>query len=1519
MSRKRTTAKESRRPEAPDPLELFHAPVQAWFRGAFSAPTRAQSLGWGPILRGASTLLLAPTGSGKTLAAFLAAIDRMMFSLVPPAPRRLRVLYVSPLKALAVDVERNLRSPLAGIASDAEKAGVPFHLPVVAIRSGDTLQADRARMSRSPPDILITTPESLFLLLTASARSILASVETVIVDEIHSVAGTKRGAHFALSLERLERLRGEGASPLQRIGLSATQRPLAEVARFLGGGSLDQVGNWQPRPVEVIDAGTRKQINVTVEVPVENMARLGEPEGIRSGPAAQAPPVRSIWPAIHPRLVELIRAHRSTIIFVNNRRLAERLAASINEEAGEELALSHHGSVAREKREEIEDRLKRGLLPAMVATSSLELGIDMGAVDLVVQIEAPPSVASGLQGIGRANHSVGAVPRGVILPKHRGDLLACAALTRLMREGKVEETRYPRNPLDVLAQQIVAIACEGSIDVDRLHELLRRAAPFADLPRSAFDGVLDMLSGRYPTDEFRELRPRITWDRTGGKIRAREGAHRIVAANAGTIPDRGLYGVFLAGEEGGKSRRVGELDEEMVFETHAGEVFLLGASSWRVEEITHDRVIVSPAPGEPGKMPFWRGDRVGRSLEFGRAVGSLARELTGSQRSEAVKRLASEHGLDGRASKNLLNYLGDQSEATQDVPSDRTVVIERYLDQVGDWRICVLTPFGSRVHAPWATAVAGRLEESTGLSIETLWSDDGMVFRVPETGEPPDPALLIPEPDTVEDLIVRRLGGTSLFAGRFRENAARALLLPRRAPGRRNPLWAQRKRAADLLSVASRYASFPIVLETYRECLRDVFDLSGLKDVLGQIASRSIRVTTVDTRTPSPFASSLLFSYVAAFVYEGDAPLAERRAQALTIDHAQLRELLGDAELRDILDPAAVESVEGSLQRLEPDRRVRGADALHDLFLAVGDLTAREVAARSEPTSAGALWLRELARDRRILRAQIASEARFLAAEDAARYRDALGIALPRGLAAAFLEPVQEPLLDLVSRYSRTHGPFTAEDVARRFGLAVTAVEGQLERLEATGKALSGVFLGRGKKREWCDAEALRAIKRKSLARLRREVEPVAPEAYARLLLDWQGVTRPRAGLEGLLAVIEQLQGCPLTASTLESSILPARVADYSPSMLDELCASGEVLWRGVEPVGQSDGRLAFYRRDRFALLALTPKPAEGELVDSIRRILQSRGAIFFETLAKETGAFQADLLEALWSLVWSGEATNDTFAPVRSMLRAATGRSRESSRRPHARLHRLGPPGSEGRWSLLPSAAQGIPGPSSTERRASLAHALLERYGVLARELVHAEGIEGGYSAVYEVFKAMEESGKARRGYFVAGLGATQFAARGADDRLRTLREPTDDPRAVTLSAVDPANPHGTAIPWPERAGTRPERRAGAFVVLVDGALAAYIGRGERNLLTFLADTEPRRTRTAKAVAQALADRVDQGDRQAFLISTIDGGDPEKSPLAPHLREVGFQPGSAGLLKSAQDDPHDRWSRRLRGRGGDA
>ncbi len=1488
-----------------DPLAFLHPAARAWFEACFDAPTRAQTSGWPPIEAGESTLLLAPTGSGKTLAAFLSALNRLIFAPTPPLERRCRVLYISPIKALGVDVERNLRAPLAGIAALARKQGYDPRDVHVGIRSGDTPQRERARMKRHPPDILITTPESLYLMLTSQVGRILAGVQTVIVDEIHSVVGTKRGTHLALSLERLEWLR-QGQRPLQRIGLSATQRPLEEVARYLGGCTVDAEGITRPRPVTIVDAGRKRAIELRIETPADDLATLEgghDPGQTPEGSAVVAGVQRSAWPAIHPRLVQLIRAHRSTMIFTNSRRLAERLALALNELAGEELALAHHGSLARDQRLDVEDRLKRGLLPAIVATSSLELGIDMGAVDLVVQLEAPPSIASGMQRIGRASHHVGGRSRGVILPKYKGDLLACAAAARAMLDGVVESTRYPRNPLDVLAQQLVAAVGMAPWDVDALFRAVRCAAPYAELPREAFEGVLDMLSGRYPSDDFADLRARLTYDRINGRLEPRKSAKRVAIINGGTIPDRGLYGVFLAGDESGRSRRVGELDEEMVFESRPGDVFLLGATSWRIEEITHDKVLVTPAPGEPGRMPFWRGDGPGRPLEFGEAIGALTRRIGALAPQAAQSLLRSDYCLDATAAESLTTYVHDQ-RASGALPTDRTVVVERFLDEIGDWRVCIMSPYGAPVHAPWAMAVRARLLDRYTMELDAVWSDDGLVFRLPEGEKPPDLSLFLPPADSLEDAVVGRLAETSLFAAKFRENAGRALLLTRHRPGQRTPLWALRRKSAELLAVASRYRDFPVVLETYRECLKDAFDLPGAVELMRRIERRAVKVVEVESRSPSPFASAMLFDYVANFMYEGDAPLAERRAQALTIDHARLKALLGAAALRDLLDADAIDEVEHALQRRAP--RVSHPDDIHDLLLTLGDLSRDDVAERARDGTTGDdidEMLAELVRARRVVRVKMGAGHRFIAAEDAGRYRDALGVVSPPGLPVAFLEPVDDPLADLVARHARTHGPFRVEWVARRFGIGVGPIVEALRRLAARDKVVEGEFLPRGTGREWCDAEVLRRLKRVSLARLREEVEPVEPEALARFLIDWQGVGEDDRGPEAVLAAIEQLQGTPVPASVLESEVLPARVVDYRPADLDLLCAAGEVVWQGVRALGQADGYVALYLADDRALLSPDPVPAEGELTGRVRAALAERGASFFDDIVAHVGGFPGEVLEALWDLVWAGEVGNDTPTALRSRLagavRASAG-SRRRGRRAAARgrgyrSRRRGPPGSEGRWSLLSTAD----GAQLTERRTALARQLLERYGVLTREAVAAEEIAGGFGAVYPVLKAMEEAGKVRRGYFTAGLGATQFALPGADDRLRDAREPDPEgPLTVLLAATDPANPYGAALPWPDVDEARFERAAGARVILHGGRLIGFLSRSNKTLYTHLPDEQPARREAIEALAEALAALAELPGVRAVHIEQIDGGRAGGSPLAAALTDAGFKTTYDGLIR---------------------
>jgi ATP-dependent Lhr-like helicase len=1503
---------------ADDPLSGFSMLARTWFEAAFEAPTPAQLGAWGAVASGRDALVVAPTGSGKTLAAFLWALDRMASAATPPKPERLRVVYVSPLKALAVDIERNLRAPLAGMRQVAAARGLSGPDITTAIRTGDTPAADRRRFGREPPDILITTPESLYLVLTSAAREALRHVETVIVDEVHAVAGTKRGAHLALSLERLDELL---ATPSQRIGLSATVRPHAEVARFLGGPA---------RTVRVVAPPAEKAFDIRVVVPVEDMTAPGSVtfEGDGSARDDGSPEERaSVWPAVEERIVDLIEANRSTIVFANSRRLAERLCARLNEIAYErrtgepapdadrvpagsiaqggqgrgaptEIARAHHGSVSREQRLLIEEDLKSGRLPAVVATSSLELGIDMGAVDLVIQVESPPSVASGLQRIGRGGHQVGAVSRGVLFPKFRGDLVLAAVVVERMRAGLIEELRYPRNPLDVLAQQIVAMVAMDEWTVADLATVVRRAASFADLPDSALDGVLDMLSGRYPSDAFAELRPRLNWDRGTGRLTARPGAGWLAVTSGGTIPDRGLFGVYLAGEKGA---RVGELDEEMVYESRAGDTFVLGATSWRIEDITRDRVLVTPAPGQPGRMPFWHGDAPGRPVELGRALGAAVREM-GGLADEARREGLRAAGLDDNATSNLVAYLDEQRAATGVLPDDRTIVVERFRDEIGDWRVCIHSPFGAPVHAPWAQAIEARVTERLGLEVQTMYSDDGIVVRLPEADEAPPAESILFGPEEVEDLVLTRVGSSALFAGRFREAAARALLLPRRRPDRRTPLWQQRQRSATLQQVASSYPAFPIVLETYRECLQDVFDLPALIALMASVQRREVRVVEVDTPTPSPFASSLLFGYIAAFMYEGDAPIAERRAQALTLDRAVLAELLGREQLRDLIDGASLAQLELELQLLADDRKVERPDHLHDALRRVGDMSVDELRARAADPSVVEAWLEELTASRRAMRVRVGGQERWAAIEDAARLRDALGAALPIGIPAAFLEPVPDALGDLIARFARTHGPFTVDAPARRLGLGTAVVEQTLRRLEAEGRVIEGEFRPDGAGLEWVDAEVLRRLRGRSLAAYRSEVEPAPPVALARLLAAWQGVGPAgprRADPDALYRAIERLQGAPIPASALERLVLSVRLPGYAPGMLDELCASGEVAWAGSGALGSDDGWLVLATADAAPLLLPAPLPVDlSPLAIGVRDVLGERGAMFFRSIcdALGPGALDGDVVLALWELVWAGHVTNDTLGALRALV-GGSGRRRSpgtASRRTRERARsfpsRLGPPVAAGRWSLLPERE-----PDPTRRLRAQADQLLERHGIVTRGAAVAERVPGGFASTYAMLKAFEEAGRCRRGYFVEGLGGAQFAAPGAVDRMRGLADAPSERQTLVLAAPDPANPYGAALPWPEREadrlGHRAGRKAGAVVVLVDGVLAVYVERGGRTLLTYSEDLA-----VLRPAVDALALAVHDGALGKLDVERANGGTVFDTPLAAALADAGFRPSPRGL-----------------------
>jgi ATP-dependent helicase Lhr and Lhr-like helicase len=1457
-----------------DPLANFTAPVRDWFERAFAEPTQAQAQAWPAIAGGEHVLLSAPTGSGKTLAAFLWGLDRLVAEPLPPDERKTRLVYVSPLKALSYDIERNLRAPLQGIGGDIS----------VAIRTGDTPQKERAAMLRKPPDILITTPESLYLMLTSRAREFLRDAEWVIVDEIHAVAQSKRGAHLALTLERLEH---EAGRPVQRIGLSATQRPLEEVGRFLVGPT---------RECRVVDTGLRKPLDLEIRVPVEDMREpdqgVEDLDPLAGGGATR----RSIWPAIYPELLELVQSHKSTIVFVNNRRGSERLAMRLNELAGDEdkpadIARAHHGSLAREERLVVEEMLKSGELPCLVATSSLELGIDMGAVDLVLQVESPKSVTRGLQRIGRAGHGVGETSKGRIFPKFRSDLLESTVVARRMREALIEETVVPRNPLDVLAQQIVACVATGDEwKVPELHDLVRRAYPFAELDRKLLDNVLDMLDGRYPSEEFSELRPRIVWDRVEDVIRARQGARQLAITNAGTIPDRGLFGVHLP-----DGRRVGELDEEMVYEARPGQTFMLGASTWRIEEITRDRVLVTPAPGAPGAIPFWRGDMVGRPAELGQALGEFARTAVDKEPAE----LASEYGLDERAANNLVTYLREQREATRVVPSDQTIVVERFRDEIGDWRLCVLSPYGGRVHAAWGLALAARIRDEFGLEADAIWSDDGIVVHLPDADEPPSAELVMVEPDEVEDLVVRELANSALFGARFRENAARALLLPRAYPGKRTPLWQQRLKAQSLLEVAKRYGQFPIVLETYRECLQDVFDLPALKDLLRGLHTRELSLVEVETPRSSPFASSLLFDYVATYMYEGDTPNAERRAAALSLDRELLAELLGQEELRDLIDAEALADVEADLQRLSERTQAVNADGAHDILRAVGDLTLDEVQARCHKGVSAKRILDGLEAERRAASMRIGGEERFIASEDAGLYRDALGAVPPGGLPEAFLEPIEEPLQRLVRRYARTHGPFTTGDVAARYGVDPGPV---LRELESGGALVRGELRPGGREREWCDPDVLRRLRRASLATLRKEVEAVEQKQLARFLPAWHGIDAAppgAAGIDRLREVLVPLQGLALTPETWENDVLPRRIGGWSPTWLDQLCSGGEVVWIGAGALGRSSGRVALYFRDDVRWLGPPTNRGEapaGSAHDAIRERLVG-GAAFWSDLLVDLGELETvELQEALWDLVWAGEVTNDAWAPLRApRLTVARDHAQQRGRR-FAKRRRPGAPQVQGRWS--PTAPLFVDQPAYGPRMRAQAELMLERYGIVTRETVLAEGVPGGFSTLYGELTNLETLGTARRGYFVEGLGGAQFALAGAVERLRGLR--SDEPAgALVLAATDPANPYGASLPWPRRdedQRRRPARVAGAYVVMLDGEPVLYVERGGKGLVPLRKPDEA----WLREALDALAEHVRKGRLKRLALERFDGEPIVGSPVDDLLVELGFRQGPRKLTLSA-------------------
>lgn len=1796
-----------------DALSHFSTPVRDWFRATFSAPTAAQEGAWESIRNGNNTLIIAPTGSGKTLAAFLWALDALHREHEAGTAGGTRILYISPLKALGADVERNLRAPLTGITRLSGNNATEPTISV-GVRSGDTPARERRQLISNPPDILITTPESLYLMLTSAARNTLAGVTTVIVDEIHNLAATKRGAHLAVSLERLDALLEK---PAQRIGLSATVENPEAVARFLGG----------IQPVTIMSRPVAKEWDLRLSVPVPDMAALGgandygqglyapseaqgsgnsastgSPQGAeQSAPSAanipasapytledaigvfpgqeagletrqeaglgpgqeigQADPARqgdnaapkntltipedalrdapdrerpetSIWPRVQERIVDHIENNRSTIVFVNSRGLAEKLTAALNDihlrrvlakqgidpedyAAGicditevPPLARAHHGSVSKEQRTLIEEALKGGTLRCVVATSSLELGIDMGHVDLVIQVAAPPSVASALQRVGRAGHRVGEISRGFFYPKHRGDLLGATVTLAGMRSGTLEPLTIPTNPLDVLAQQTVAACALGPISVDSWYEALRRSAPYAELPRALFDSVLEMLAGRYPSDEFAELRPRIIWDRTpteeapSGSIEGRPGAQRLAVTSGGTIPDRGLFPVYLvSGDEERGPKRVGELDEEMVYESRAGEVITLGASSWRIEEITHDAVRVSPAPGQPARLPFWHGDRMGRPYALGVQTGAFTRALSSLDATDSAtaRQQLEQLGLDTWAVDNLLAYLREQRESTGAIPSDTRMIVERHRDELGDWRVVLHSPLGYGVHAPWALAVRARIEERYGVDASVMASDDGLILRLPAMEDvPPGADLFLFDPDELEAIVTERVGDSALFASRFRENAARALLLPRRDPGKRTPLWQQRQRAAQLLDVARKYPDFPVLLETARECLQDVYDVPALVQVHRSLQSRAVSMLEVETNDPSPFARTLLFEYVAEHLYDGDEPAAERRAAALSLDPALLAELLGSSGLRDLLDPAVLVQTQQRLQRTGERYRACGVEGVADLLRQLGPLSARELSLRlranspqaaaqgsqdfgagdfsgaedsetygeesgAHASTAEARALAEqLVRSRRAFSfmgaadGSIEPQLYYAAVEDAARLRDGLGIMPSAALPTALLEPVAEPLEDLVSRYARTHIPFTAQQAAEYFSrltpVGVGVLAPVLQHLQQQRRLSSGEFLPEVLRAsgavgiEWVDAQVLRTIRARSLAALREEIEPVSAQVYGVFLPSWQNVrslsvrvaqTLPEASAYGafmpsrraatvvgervaplgsasfnpaaengtthagqdsasatedLLTAIDQLAGVRVPASALETLILPARVPGYQPHMLDELMASGRVFFTGAGQLGggsaqKSDGWIRLHLSESSSLTLGEDYPEQllraenpelweaiqtpGTLEHAIYEAL-AHGGLFVPALRERVAQLMsaaapsgqvvtfpdaAEVSAALWRLVWAGAVTNDSFAPVRAML--AGVRSAHPTPATPARLSRVGRRGAgriaAARASMgnglaggygadsysssgysAPAAGRGLrslrgglhttapavaPQDSGRFSRvdtllqepveatvAALARAdlLLDRYGVLTRGCLQVEDSAGGFSQLYRIYSAAEDRALVRRGYFIEGLGAAQFAAPATVDLLRSTADNLSIPAGpqnfsatqgfgasaytpqrtdteqvygtftvTLLAATDPANPYGAGLSWPaipsfahKGEGTvkhRPARKAGACVVLVDGAPVLYVERGAKTLLAFTTDPI-----LLEAAAPALARLVSAGGAEKISVEKV-------------------------------------------------
>ena len=1744
-------------------MASFSRSVRTWFAATFGAPTAVQERAWAAIAQGENALVIAPTGSGKTLAAFLWAIDRLMGQKAAAAargekwPRGVRVLYVSPLKALGADVDRNLQGPLAAIselvAAEAARDGAKAPEVRTAMRTGDTTAEERRKIARNPPDILITTPESLYLMLTSQACEVLRTVETVIVDEVHALAGDKRGAHLSLSLERLDDILER---PAQRIGLSATVRPRDEIARFLGGA----------HPVTVVATEAPPSLDLSVRVPVRDMTAVPTYDGFKGagdgpvhiggaprraaietawksdralraamaeGPVAASHPdsrvgMASIWPHIEAAILDEVLAHTSTIVFVNSRGLCERLTARLNElyakrlgldgprselagywsatgSAGVEgegsapaspvrgvpagadamaaapgpayrsdigsttalvttpsvvVAKAHHGSVSKEKRLQVERELKAGELPCVVATSSLELGIDMGSIDLVLQVAAPPSVASGLQRVGRANHQVGGRSRGIIYPRTRVEVLDAAVMAQGMEAGAIESTFMVRNALDVLAQQTVAavaMAPDG-LAVDAWLATVRRSACYGDLGSRSFEGVLDMLAGRYGSGEIAEFAPRILWDRETGLLKPRPGSQRLAVTSAGTIPDRGMFSVVLPEGDGRQGRRrVGELDEEMVMESRVGDIIALGTSTWRIQEISADRVIVEAAPGRAARLPFWHGEAIGRPYETGRARGALVRAAEGALAQAAVSEEASSSGgsvlgasvdgaaletvvsaaLDEDARRNLGALVVAQRECTGAVPTDRRLVVEQCTDETGDWRVILHSPFGRRVHEPWALAVAHRITTTLGFDPQASAADDGILLRVPLSEEGlPGPELFLFDPDELEAIVRERVSFTALFAARFRECAARALLMAPTAPGKRAPLWQQRLKGGQLLEAARQEEDFPIILEAMRECLQDVFDLPALREVMGGLQAGTIKIGEARTTVPSPFAAPLVFGYLGEHLYEGDLPHAERQASLLAVDPALLSELLGAGTVEEVLDESVVAQVGAELQRTASGWQVRGAEGVADLLRELGPLTAEEIAERTvaddaprmrgsaqedaavpelatslDPAAVRVL-LGRLEVEHRAFPVPIGGQERWAAADDGFRLHAVLGVPVP-AWAAVVPQAAQgaegaddgpsphrtspsapAPLDGLVARFARTHTLFDGEAVAAGLGLGTALLTESLERLTAAGRL---VRLGHDR---WADSTVLRRLRSRSLARAREAVRPVGADAYLRFLLQRQAIAAsgeaPLAGIDGVAQVIAQFEGAYLPMALWESTVLPLRVPDYRPAMLDELIASGEVLW-AASTMGEehlvaffpTDSPLAPLPIDEASGVAasLVPEPGEesrggkaptekdwaddaareagptaamegacprdcddpAPLAAVVRRVLVAQGPVTFRALVDETGRrmepavpAEREVAEALQRLVWAGAATNDGLGfpragglavpsaaassagqqPPSPRRRASSrrGRSLRSEMRAQARATVVARQGAAlafdaalaGRWSALAPTAQ-----SPTVQAVALVESLLDRYGIVTRDIALAAGVPGGLSSLYPVLRAMEDAGELIRGMFVEGMGPAQFAARETVEVLRGFADAASASEGgvaagrplslAVLPADDPACLLGAGIPWPEVAWeaagpapaaeaalvtAKPSRREGALVVLADGAPALWAAPRLKSLLAFTTDEAVLAEATAALVASVQVTLKREGSaamRRKIIVTYFNGRDVLDTPAALWLQRAGL------------------------------